>query len=175
MPVKDARVALVVAVAENGVIGKAGGLAWHLSSDLKYFRKLTMNKPLIMGRKTFLSLGKPLDGRDNIVITGNPDFTAKGIITVASAEAALMLARDKARERGANEIAVIGGGQIYALMLPLAARIYLTEVHAQPEGDTFFPKPDEAQWRETSRERHLAGPRDSADYSFVVLVRTQRT
>ena len=172
---KDVRIALVVAVAENDVIGNAGGLAWHLSSDLKHFRKLTMNKPLIMGRKTYLSIGKPLDGRDNIVITGNRDFSAKGIITAASAEAALMLARDKAQQRGANEIAVIGGGQIYALMLPLAARIYLTEVHARPEGDSFFPRLDKAQWRETSRERHLAGPRDSADYSFVVLVRTRRT
>ncbi len=172
---EDVRVALVVAVAENGVIGKAGGLPWHLPSDLKHFRELTMNKPLIMGRKTYLSIGKPLDGRDNIVITGNRDFGAKGIFTATSAEAAMKLARDKARERGANEIVVIGGAQIYALMLPLAARIYLTQVHARPGGDTFFPKPDEAQWRETSRERHSAGPRDSADYSFAVLVRMRRT
>ncbi|MCH8239600.1 MAG: dihydrofolate reductase, partial [Proteobacteria bacterium] len=117
---KDVRIALVVAVAENDVIGNAGGLAWHLSSDLKHLRKLTMNKPLIMGRKTFLSIGKPLDGRDNIVITGNPEFCAQGIFTAASADAALTLARDKAQQRGANEIAVIGGGQIYAMMLPLA-------------------------------------------------------
>lgn len=168
---KGARLALVVAVAENGVIGNAGGLPWKLSSDLKYFRELTMNKPLIMGRKTFLSIGKPLDGRDNIVITGNPEFSAKGIFTAPGADAALKLARDKAQQRGADEIAVIGGAQIYALMLPLAARIYLTEVHAQPEGDSFFPEFDKAQWRETSRERHSAGPRDSADYSFAVLDR----
>ncbi len=168
---EDARLALVVAVAENRVIGKQGGLPWRLSSDLKYFRKLTMNKPLIMGRKTYESIGKPLDGRDNIVITGNPDFGATGIFTTSSAEAALTLARDKAQQRGSNEIAVIGGGQIYTLMLPHAARIYLTEVHARPEGDTLFSKLDKAQWRETSRERHSAGLRDSADYSFVVLER----
>jgi len=173
MPGKDARVALIVAAAENGVIGNAGGLPWKLSSDLKFFRELTMNKPLIMGRKTFLAIGRPLDGRDNIVITVNRDFGAKGIFTAPSADAALKLARDKARERGAIEIAVIGGGQIYALMLPQAARIYLTEVHARPEGDTFFPKLDKAQWRETARERHSAGPRDSTDYSFVVLERIE--
>ena len=167
----DARITLVVAVAENSVIGWQGGLAWHQSSDLKFFRKVTMNKPLIMGRKTFESIGKPLDGRDNIVITRNTAFEAPGILVAANLEDALELAREKARERGVDEISVIGGAQIYALALPLADRIYLSRIHLSPDGDTFFPKLDESQWRETSRERHAASPKDSADYSFIVLER----
>lgn len=172
MPGKDARIALVVAVAENGVIGWQGGLAWHQSSDLKFFRKVTMNKPLVMGRKTFESIGKPLDGRDNIVITRNTSFESPGILVAANLEDALQLAQEKAHERGVDEISIIGGAQIYELTLPVADRIYLSEIHASPEGDTFFPEIDKAQWRETSRERHTAGPKDSADFSIVVLERT---
>lgn len=168
---KEAQIALVVAVAENGVIGWQGGLAWHQSTDLKFFRKVTMNKPLIMGRKTFESIGKPLDGRDNIVITRNMAYQAPGILVAANLEDALELAREKARERGVDEISIIGGAQIYALALPKADRIYLSEIHSRPDGDTFFPAIDKAQWRETSRERHAAGPKDSADFSIVVLER----
>ena len=171
MPGKDAPIALVVAVAENGVIGWQGGLAWHQSSDLKFFRKVTMNKPLIMGRKTFESIGKPLDGRDNIVITRNSSFEAPGILVAANLEEALEMAREKARARGADEISIIGGAQIYELTLPVADRIYLSEIHSSPDGDTFFPQIDKSQWREISRERHAAGPKDSADYSLVVLER----
>ena len=170
---KGARIALVVAVADNGVIGRQGGLAWRLSSDLKFFRKVTMNKPLIMGRKTFESIGKPLDGRDNIVITRNSAFEAPGILVAANLEDALELAREKARMRGADEISIIGGAQIYALALPRADRIYLTRIHASPDGDIFFPQIDKAQWREVSRERHAAGPKDSADYSFIMLERIE--
>ncbi len=168
---EDARIALVVAVAENDVIGWQGGLAWHQSSDLKFFRKVTMNKPLIMGRKTFESIGKPLDGRDNIVVTRNTSFQAPGILIAANLEDALVLAREKARARGADEISVIGGAQIYELTLPVADRIYLSEIHYSPDGDTFFPRINKAQWREISRERHAAGAKDAADYSFVVLER----
>jgi len=171
VPGRDARIVLVVAVAENGVIGRGSGLPWKLSSDLKFFRAVTMNKPLIMGRKTFESIGKPLDDRDNIVITRNAAFEAAGILVAANFEEALEIAQEKARTRGVDEISVIGGAQIYELALPKADRIYLSEIHASPDGDTFFPKIDSAQWRETSRERHSAGPRDSADYSFVVLDR----
>ncbi|MFQ5625080.1 MAG: dihydrofolate reductase [Methyloligellaceae bacterium] len=169
----DPHIVIVVARAENGVIGRDGQLPWKLSSDLKFFRQVTMNKPLIMGRKTFESIGKPLDGRDNIVITRNPEFIAEGVVTAMSVDQAMKLARNRAKQRGADEIAVIGGAQIYALALPLAERIYLTEVHAHPEGDTFFPEIDGAQWRETSRERHLASPENSADFSFVVLERSR--
>ena len=171
MPLDNVQIALVVAVADNGVIGKDGKLPWHLSSDLKFFRAVTMNKPLVMGRKTYDSIGIPLDGRDNIVITRNRNFQAEGVFAVTSVDAALELARKKAHQRGAAEIAVIGGAQIYELTLPLADIIYLTEVHSSPDGDAYFPGIDRAQWRETSRERHAAGPGDSADYSFVVLTR----
>lgn len=169
----NVKVAFVVAVAENGVIGKDGKLPWHISSDLKFFRAVTMNKPIIMGRKTYASIGKPLDGRDNIVITRNKDFSADGLFIVPGVEEALELARQKAEERGSDEISVIGGAQIFDLTLPVADVIYLTEVHAAPEGDVIFPALDKSDWNEVSRERHEAGPRDSADYSLVVLERVR--
>lgn len=171
MSTNGVRVALVVAIAENGVIGKSGKLPWRLSSDLKFFRNVTMNKPLIMGRRTFESIGKPLDGRDNIVITRTSGLEWPGVFVVSELKDALALAREKAAARGADEIAVIGGAEIYALTLPVADLIYLTEVHAEPDGDTFFPELDRNEWREVSRERHAAGPKDDADYSFVVLQR----
>lgn len=166
-------VTLVVAIAENGVIGKDGGLPWKLSSDLKHFRALTLGKPVIMGRKTFESIGKPLDGRDNIVVTRNPDFEAEGILLALSFEQALRVARELAIGRGADDIAVIGGAQIYAEALAVADAIELTEVHAAPDGDTYFPPLDEREWREVSRQRHAAGRKDSGDYSFVRLERAR--
>lgn len=169
----EPRLTLVVARAENGVIGKDGGMPWRLSSDLKRFRDLTMGKPLIMGRKTFESIGKPLDGRDNIVVSRNPDFSAEGVIPARSFDEALSIARRCAGKRGAEEIAVIGGAQIYQLAMDRADRIELTEVHARPEGDTFFPDPDAGNWRESHRERRPATSRDSADYSFVTLDRRE--
>jgi len=165
-------IAFVVAVAENGVIGKDGKLPWHISSDLKFFRRITMNKPVVMGRKTYESIGKPLDGRDNIVITRNEDFQPEGVIVASNVEEALAIARQKATERGSSEISVIGGAQIYEQTLPMTDVIYLTEVHEEPEGDAFFPKIDPSAWKEVSRERFDAGPRDSADYSIVVLERS---
>lgn len=167
----EPRLVLVVARAENGVIGKDGGMPWRLSSDLKRFRQLTIGKPVIMGRKTFESIGKALDGRDNIVVSRNPAFDAEGIVLARSFDEALSIARRCASKRGAEEIAVIGGAQIYDLALERAETIELTEVHATPEGDTFFPEPDKAAWREVYRERHGAGERDSADYSFVTYRR----
>ncbi len=169
----DARVALVVAIAENGIIGKDGRLPWRLSSDLKFFRNVTMNKPLIMGRKTFESIGKPLDGRDNIVITRTPGFEHSGVHVFSDLDEALRSAREMAAARGSDEISVIGGAEIYAQTLPVADLIYLTEVHAAPEGDTFFPDFNKNAWREVSRERHSAGPKDSSDFSFVVLERAR--
>ena len=170
----DVRIALVVAVADNGVIGRDGALPWRLSSDLRFFRKVTMNKPLIMGRKTFESIGS----RSTAATTSSsPARTASrhpGIHVYSDVEDALQFAREKARERGTGEISVIGGAEVYALTLPVADVIYLTEVHASPEGDTFFPDYEADQWREVSRERHIAGPKDNADYSFVVLERERR-
>ena len=160
------RIALVVAVARNGVIGRDGGLPWHISSDLKRFKAITMGKPLIMGRKTWESLPKkPLPGRLNIVITRQKDFQAEGAVVVADAEAARAAAGE------AEEIAVIGGGEIYDLFFARADRIYLTEVDLEIDGDTRFPPLNFAQWHETAREIHPRGPRDSAGFILRVLDR----
>lgn len=167
----EVRIALVVAVADNGIIGQAGGLPWRLSSELKHFKGLTMGKPMVMGRKTFESIGKPLEGRDTIVITRTPGFKADGIHVADGLEAALELARRLAVGRQTDEVMVVGGGEIYRAALPLADRVYLSEIHAEPEGDTRFPVLDSQIWQETSRERRDPGPKDSAAFSFVVLDR----
>lgn len=159
-------ISLIVAVAENGVIGKDGGLPWHLSSDLKTFRRLTMGKPLIMGRRTFQSIGKPLDGRDNIVVTRDMAFEHPGVSTVDNLADAITLARVLGRTRGADEIMVIGGAAIYARVLPEADRVYLTRVHAEPAGDRHFPALDPGEWREVS---HEALPRTQRDEYAATL------
>jgi dihydrofolate reductase len=164
-------VALVVAVAENGVIGRHGKLPWRMPSDLKTFRRLTMGKPLIMGRKTFQSIGKALDGRDNIVVTRDPAFEAPGISTVPSLGEALILARGLARTRGADEVMVIGGAEIFAAALPQADRVYWTEVHGRPEGDVTFARPSAAEWREVSRTAIPRGDKDEYAATLLVLER----
>ncbi|MCC2110709.1 MAG: dihydrofolate reductase [Hyphomicrobiales bacterium] len=169
----SASIAFVVAIAENGVIGRDGQMPWRLSSDLKYFRRLTMGKPVVMGRKTFQSIGKPLDGRDNIVVTRDPSFSADGVTVVHSTDEALDEAFALAEKRGVDEIMVIGGGAIYAAVFDRADRLYVTEVHATPEGDTWFPDFDRRYWVEVSRQRFDAGSKDSADYSLVVYERKQ--
>jgi dihydrofolate reductase len=164
-------ISLIVAVAANGVIGRDNAMPWRLSGDMAWFKRVTMNKPIVMGRKTWDSLPKkPLPGRINIIVTRDRDFRAEGAHAAASLDEALRLARHLAGGAGSHEIMIIGGAQIYEAALPLAGRIYLTEVHAEPEGDTHFHI-DRTQWREVSRERHAAGEKDSADYSFVVLER----
>lgn len=170
-PISHPRIALVVAVARNGVIGRDGGLPWRLSSDLKMFRRLTMGKPVIMGRRTFQSLPKPLDGRLNIVITRDSAFRAEGAVVAADIAAALAAACENAKATGAGEIMVIGGADIYAQVLPHADRIYWTEVHASPEGDTHFPALDPAQWTVVTREAIPRGPRDDFDAELVTLER----
>ncbi len=162
-------ICLVVAMAKNRVIGSAGGLPWHLPADLKHFKALTMGKPMIMGRKTFGSIGRALPGRTNIVVTRDADFEAEGVISADSLEAALTLAGEEASEE-ADEIMIIGGGQIYELALPLAERIYLTEVDAEPEGDVLFPEIDTDQWRLTSRQEHPAAS-DAPAYAFLKFAR----
>jgi dihydrofolate reductase len=146
------------------VIGRDGAIPWRVPSDLKVFRRLTMGKPVIMGRKTYDSIGKPLDGRDNIVVTRNADFRAAGVVCASSIEEALQIAKACAAGRGANEITVIGGAEIFAAMLPAADRIYLTRIHARPEGDTMFPDLDPNDWREVSRVPIPPDPRDTASY-----------
>jgi dihydrofolate reductase len=166
-------ISLVVAVAENGVIGRGGGLPWRLSSDLKTFRRLTMGKPLIMGRRTFQSLKKPLDGRDNIVVTRDEGFRPAGAMLEPSFEKALARALTCATARGTDEIMVIGGADVFAAALPAAGRIYKTEVHGRPEGDTFLPEIDWGEWREVSREALPRGERDDFAATFTVLERAR--
>ncbi len=156
----------MVAVSRNGVIGRAGGLPWHISSDLKHFKAITMGKPLIMGRKTWESLPKrPLPGRQNIVITRQKNYQAEGAVVVADTASALAAAGK------VEEICVIGGGEIFTKFLAKADRIYLTEVDLEVEGDTRFPVIDPNQWLETAREIHPQGPNDSACFVFRTLDR----
>ena len=160
------RISFVVAVSRNGVIGRAGGLPWHISSDLKRFKAITMGKPLIMGRKTWESLPKkPLPGRRNIVITRQKNYQADGAVIVADAAAALAAAGD------AEEVCVIGGGEIFTAFLAKANRIYLTEVDLEVEGDTRFPPVEPGRWMETAREIHAQGSNDSAGFVLRVLDR----
>lgn len=174
-PAAPVVIALVVAVAENGVIGRRGALPWRLPSDLKAFRRRTLGHPLIMGRRTFCSLPKTLDGRDSIVITGDPgfaaDLAARGAHAAPDLQAALALARRFAAERKVDEIMVLGGASVYAAALPLASRLYLTRVRAAPEGDVTFPALDPAQWREVRCEEPPRGPDDEYSFSAIVLER----
>jgi dihydrofolate reductase len=160
------RIAFVVAVSRNGVIGRAGGLPWRISADLKRFKAITMGKPLIMGRKTWESLPKkPLPGRPNIVITRQKNYRAEGAIVVSDIPSALAAAGQ------VDEVCVIGGGEIFDMFLPQTDRIYLTEVDLEVEGDTFFRPLDPTQWTETAREIHPCGPNDSAGFVLRVLDR----
>ena len=164
-------IVLLAAVADNGVIGRDNGLPFRQSSDLKRFKSLTIGKPVLMGRKTYLSIGKSLPGRTNIVVSRNGDFAAPGIVATGNLDAALTTARGDALRRGANEIVVIGGTDIFAQTMALADRIEITHVHARPEGDTHFPPIDVAHWREAARSGHPAGPNDEAAFSYVTYVR----
>lgn len=164
-------VAFILARADNGVIGRAGGLPWHLSGDLKFFKAQTLGKPVVMGRKTWQSIGRPLPGRPNLVVTRDSTFRPQGAEVFATVAAALQRAQDLARESAAGEVMVIGGGEIYRQTLPLASRIYLTEVHASPEGDTLFPVLDPAEWREVRRDPRVSAGAGQPDYSIVVLER----
>jgi len=165
------KTSLIVAVSENGIIGKDNDMPWKISSDLQYFKKVTMDKPVIMGRKTFESIGKPLPGRVNIVITRDTNFTAEGVITAHSVDMALDVAKSMAEVKKIKEVMVIGGAQIYELCLPEADRLYLTRIHAEIDGDTSFADLNPKEWIEYSREDHQAGEKDSHDYSFIVLDR----
>lgn len=153
-------ISIIAAASANNVIGAGGDLPWRLSDDLKRFKTITMGKPIVMGRKTWDSIGRPLPGRQNIVITRQADFTAAGCDVVTSKEAAIAATAD------ASEVMVIGGSQVYALFLPDAERLYLTRVHAEVGGDAFFPEIDEAEWRLVSDEPHSADEKNAFDYSF---------
>ena len=160
------QLALIAAVARNGVIGCDGDLPWRISADLQYFKSTTMGKPIIMGRRTFESIGKALPGRPNIVVTRKLDFRADDVEVAANLDQALATAAG----HGGDEVMVIGGGEIYAAALPQANRLYLTEIHIEPEGDVYFPALDRTQWREVTREDHRAAG-DTPAFSFVILDR----
>jgi dihydrofolate reductase len=162
---------LVAAVADNGVIGARGTIPWRLKSDMQRFKAITLDKPVVMGRKTFVSLRRPLPGRTNIVITRDPCFRAAGAVATASFDAARAIATGDALRRFATEIAVIGGAEIYAQWMDYADGLEITEVHARPEGDTHFPAINAADWEEIARVRKPAGPDDSADFSYVTYRR----
>jgi dihydrofolate reductase len=163
---------LIVAVADNGVIGQGNALPWRLASDLKRFRKLTMGHPLIMGRHTFESIGKPLDGRDSIVVTSRaPAQAGKGLYFARSLAEAIEIARARAEARGVAEVFVIGGARLFESAAPFAGRIYLTRVHGAPEGDVRWRFEPCAGWTETSREDRAAGPKDEFPVTDLVLDR----
>jgi dihydrofolate reductase len=162
---------LVAAVADNGVIGRGGALPWRLKTDMRHFRRLTIGHPVVMGRKTFLSLGRRLAGRTNIVVSRDPAFTAAGAVVAKSLDAALETARGDALRRGIGDAMVIGGGDLFAELIDRAGRLEITLVHARPPGDAVFPPIDPAQWRETARHEHAAGPEDDAPFATLTFKR----
>lgn len=171
MTVTRTPIALIVACARNNVIGRDNQLPWRLKGELQYFKATTLGKPVVMGRKTFESIGKPLPGRSNIVITRNRDFSAPGVLVAGSLDEALRMADDISQRDGAGEIMVMGGGEIYRQALPLAHTLYLTRVHADIEGDAWFPDFDETRWScETRAQMPEAGP-ESPAYSVLVYRR----
>ena len=157
-------------MARNRVIGRNGDLPWQLPADLQHFKSVTMGKPIIMGRKTFESIGRPLPGRKNIVVTRRANFVSDGVLISNNLTAAIALGKAIASEDNVDEIMVIGGGEIYAKALSDAERLYLTEVHADIDGDTFFPALDRGLWREKSRNSHAADG-DNPGFDFILLER----
>jgi len=165
-------ISLIVAMSKNRAIGVNGDLPWHLPADLKYFKATTLGKPIVMGRKTFDSIGRPLPGRRNIVITRNRGWSFEGVEVASNIEAAIELARNTERtgEPVSSEIMITGGAQIYRQAMPHVDRMYITEVDAEVEGDTFFPDFDAADWVEANRQSHAATEGQPA-YAFVVYER----
>lgn len=171
----EPEITFVVAVSENGVIGREGDMPWQLSSDLKRFKALTIGRPIIMGRKTFQSIGRPLPGRENIVVTRDENYRPEGVKVVPSVEEALELATEKARIDGSGEVAVIGGGQIYRQLLDRVDVLHVTHVEKTLDGDTTFPAIDPQIW-ESGPEEHLPeGPKDSYPTRFVTYRRRAGT
>lgn len=164
-------ISLIVAVAENGVIGREGSMPWRLSTDLKRFKSLTMGKPLIMGRKTWESLKSPLNGRANIVVTRDQSFVAEGAIIAHSFAEARQIAEEEAKNRASDVIFVIGGGEIFKQALPFATRMYVTEIMASIDGDTFFPTFNIEEWRAVTTEMVPQGSKDTFATRFVIFER----
>jgi dihydrofolate reductase len=166
-------VVLVAAVAENGVIGNQGTLPWRLKSDLQHFKRLTIGKPVIMGRKTFESIGKALKDRTNIVLSRDLSVRAPGAVLATSLDAAFAFAGSDADKRGVGEVIVIGGSDVFEEAMVVADRLEITRVHASPQGDSYFPDIDMNRWRETRREKRLKGPHDDADFTILTYERVR--
>ena len=164
-------IVMIAAVADNGVVGSHGAIPWRLKSDLQRLKKMTIGKPVVMGRATFASIGRPLPRRTNIVVTRDIEFRGDGAIVTNSLGDEHAVALGDALRRSVTEIAVIGGAQIYAQFMDSADRLEITEVHARPEGDTFFAAIDGAVWQEVARIQNPAGPDDSAAFSYVTYRR----
>ena len=162
------RVSIVVAVADNGVIGRDGQLPWHLPADLQHFKSLTLGKPVLMGRRTWESIGRPLPGRRNIVLSRAPVAEVAGGTSV---EGVTSLAEAMARCAAVDELCVIGGADLFRAALPVATLLHLTRVHATVEGDVYFPAYDEREWREVARREHAADERHAFALSFVSFER----
>lgn len=154
-------ISIIVATDDQGLIGKDNDLPWKLSADLQYFRRITMGKPLIMGRNTHESIGRPLPGRQNIILTNNNNYQVEGCTVVNTIDEALSVCSD------AKEVMVMGGASLYQQFLPQANKLYLTQVHASLDGDTWFPSWDKTKWREISREDHQADDKNDYPYSFI--------
>ena len=169
--ISSLQIVFVVAVAENDVIGRDNAMPWHLKSDLRRFKAITLNRPVIMGRKTYASIGRPLPGRTNIVVTRDKAFQAPGVVVATSLDAAHDIARGDALWRFVTEIMVIGGAEIFAQWLKKADRLEITEVHDKPDGDTFLKPVDPAEWAEIARTRHSKADGDTADFSYVTYKR----
>lgn len=167
-------VALIAAVAANGVIGEGGRIPWRLPTDFAFFKRMTMGKPLVMGRKTFESIGRPLPGRITIVASRRPGFAPEGVSVRPSLESALAYAQEVAAAEGAREVMIGGGAQIYADAMPLADRLYVTHVALSPEGDTMFPPIDMAEWEVVDEPPIVPGERDSAGFAVKVYARRAR-
>ena len=168
-------VAIVVAVADNGVIGRGNALPWDLPDDLQHFKRTTMGRPIIMGRKTFESIGRPLPGRLNIILTRDSTWQAPGVSVATSMEQAVEVAEGQALIDGADSVMVIGGAEVYQQALPFTSRAFLTRVHGNVHGDAFFDLDQIASWRELSRIEVSAGDRNSHDFSVIELENTQST
>jgi dihydrofolate reductase len=164
-------IVLIAAVAESGVIGRGNALPWRLKSDMQHFRALTMGKPVVMGRKTYLSVGKPLTGRTTIVVSRDPAFASPGIVVAPSLDAALAAARGDALRRNVGTIIVAGGAEIYAQAMPLAMQLAITYVHKRVDGDAYFPAIDPQVWRESARDEHEPTAEDEAAFAFVTYRR----
>jgi len=168
MPVK---IAMIAAVARNGVIGNEQDIPWRIPSDFAFFKRTTMGKPMVMGRKQYETVGKPLPGRTNIIVTRDPDFRAEGTVVVHTLDEALRRAAEIAARDGVNEVMIIGGGTIYEQLMPRADRLYISHVDLEPEGNVHFPPIEPELWRVVEEPEVASDPRDAAQYRVKVYER----